>query len=416
MNYDVEGKNLIFLISQPRSGSTLLQLMLSGSPEIATTAEPWIALHPIYALHDGAIDPPYGANSAKRALLEFLKESGVGIDFYKEQISSLLRALYDQAIKHQGKRYFLDKTPRYYTIIDELYELFPSAKFIILFRNPLAILSSVINTWVKDDYSLLVNNFDDLMTAPHKLVKFLNEHQKECIKVQYEELVADPETIMKDICLFLGIQYSENMLEYGGRLNTEWKFGDQVGIRTSTRPNSEAVDKWKDGFKQPQDKLLAFSYIESLGEQLITNMGYDYNRVKSSTSLPSSDSIKHRPSWSTVISVINSISNVKDIRRAAFRVLYEEGRLPEGSDSIHAEWSDISKKIINNMIRPKIEQLVGEMNKLKDEHKKEQNALIIKIHRLQDEIDTMRNTLSWRITAPLRNSRLLKIILSKLKT
>ena len=114
MDHDEKGKNLIFLISQPRSGSTLLQLMLSGSPEIATSAEPWIALHPIYALHDGAIDPQYGANAAKQALLDFLKESGTGIDFYKEQISSLLRALYNQAITHQGKRYFLDKTPRYY--------------------------------------------------------------------------------------------------------------------------------------------------------------------------------------------------------------------------------------------------------------------------------------------------------------
>jgi hypothetical protein len=403
MNYS-NGENLIFLISQPRSGSTLLQLMLSGSPEIATTSEPWIALHPIFALHDGAIDPQYGANLAKEALLEFLKQSGVGIEFYKEQISSLLRSLYNQAIRHQGKKYFLDKTPRYYTIIDDLHELFPEAKFIILFRNPLAILSSILKTWVIDDYSLLVNNFDDLMIAPHKLVKFSNKHQKKCIKVQYEDLVVDPETIMKEICLFLGIQYSENMIEYGGRINAEWKFGDQVVIKNSTRPNIEAVDKWKDGFKQPQDKLLAFSYIESLGEQSIRDMGYDYNELESSTSLPSYDSIKNMPSWSTVINVIDSISNVIDVRRAAFRALYEEGSMPENSDSINVDWSDVFKKIINNMIRPKVEQLTGEIN----EFKKENSAL-------NYEIDIMRNTLSWRITSPLRNSRLLKIIFTKFR-
>lgn len=378
--------------------------MLSGSPEIATTSEPWIALHPIFALHDGAIDPQYGANLAKEALLEFLKQSGVGIEFYKEQISSLLRSLYNQATRHQGKKYFLDKTPRYYTIIDDLHELFPEAKFIILFRNPLAILNSVLNTWVIDDYSLLVNNFDDLMIAPHKLVKFSNKHQKKCIKVQYEDLVVDPETIMKEICLFLGIQYSENMIEYGGRINAEWKFGDQVVIKNSTRPNIEAVDKWKDGFKQPQDKLLAFSYIESLGEQSIRDMGYDYNELESSTSLPSYDSIKNMPSWSTVINVIDSISNVIDVRRAAFRALYEEGSMPENSDSINVDWSDVFKKIINNMIRPKVEQLTGEIN----EFKKENSAL-------NYEIDIMRNTLSWRITSPLRNSRLLKIIFTKFR-
>jgi hypothetical protein len=268
----------------------------------------------------------------------------------------------------------------------------------------LAILSSVLNTWVKDDYSLLVNNFDDLMIAPHKLVKFSNKHQKKCIKVQYEDLVVDPETIMKEICLFLGIQYSENMIEYGGRINAEWKFGDQVVIKNSTRPNIEAVDKWKDGFKQPQDKLLAFSYIESLGEQSIRDMGYDYNELESSTSLPSYDSIKNMPSWSTVINVIDSISNVIDVRRAAFRALYEEGSMPENSDSINVDWSDVFKKIINNMIRPKVEQLTGEIN----EFKKENSAL-------NYEIDIMRNTLSWRITSPLRNSRLLKIIFTKFR-
>ena len=385
-----KGENFIFLISQPRSGSTLLQVLLSGNSEIATTSEPWIALHPIFALHDGAIDPQYGANLAKQALFDFLKESGVGIDFYKEQISSLLGALYNQAIRYQGRKYFLDKTPRYYLIIDELYELFPEAKFIILFRNPLAVLNSVLISWVKDDYSILLNHFDDLMIAPLKLVKFLNANQKKCIKVKYEDLVLKPEIIIKKICRFLGIRYSKDMLEYDGRLNAEWKFGDKIGIRSTTRPFTKSVDKWRDGFKQPQDKLLAFSYLESLGEHLISDMGYDYHEIKSSINLPC-DPMKSLPSWTTFTNVIDSISNVKDVRRVAFRALFEEGRLSENSDSISVDWSDVFKKVVNNMIRPKVEQLTY-------------------------EIDSMRNTLSWRITAPLRNSRILKIILSKFRT
>jgi hypothetical protein len=392
-----KGENFIFLISQPRSGSTLLQVLLSGNSEIATTSEPWIALHPIFALHDGVIDPQYGANLARQALLDFLKESGVGIDFYKEQISSLLLALYNQAIRYQGKRFFLDKTPRYYYIIDELHELFPEAKFIILFRNPLAVLSSVLNSWVKDDYSLLLNHFDDLMIAPHKLVKFINTNPTKCIKVQYEELALKTEIIMNEICQFLGIQYSENMIEYAGRLNANWKFGDKIGIRSATRPIIKSVDKWRDGFKEPQDKQLASSYLESLGEQVIREMGYDYHEIKSSTVLPC-DPIKPMPSWTTVINVIDSISNVQDVRRVAFRALFEKGRLPENSDSISVDWSDVLKKIVNNMIRPKLEQLTENINKL------------------NYEIDTMRNTLSWRITAPLRNSRFLKMILTKFRT
>ena len=38
-------KNLIFIISPPRSGSTLLQRILNNSSEIETTSEPWFLLH-----------------------------------------------------------------------------------------------------------------------------------------------------------------------------------------------------------------------------------------------------------------------------------------------------------------------------------------------------------------------------------
>ena len=40
----MEGKKIIFLISLPRSGSTLLQKMLTVSPEIYSVAEPWLML------------------------------------------------------------------------------------------------------------------------------------------------------------------------------------------------------------------------------------------------------------------------------------------------------------------------------------------------------------------------------------
>jgi hypothetical protein len=378
--------------------------MLSGSSELATTTEPWIALHPIFALQDGAIDTQYGANIAKIALLEFLKQSGVGIEFYKKQISTLLLALYNQSIKHQKKRYFLDKTPRYYNIIDDLHELFPQAKFIILLRNPLAVLNSVLKTWVEDDYSLLVNNFDDLMIAPHKLVKFLTENPKICTKVQYEELVTNPEAVIKEICIFLGIEFSENMIDYGERLNSEWKFGDQVGIRKSTRPISESVDKWKDTFESLQAKLLAFSYLESLGPQLIKEMGYEYNDMKSAINLPASNSHDNLFSWSSVMNVIEGLTNIQDVRRAAFGVLLEEGLQKDNTINEFSEWSDLVKKMVLNVIRPKINQLNSEIKQLNTE-----------LNLVKNRIDGMQNTLSWKMTAPLRNSRLLKVILTKFR-
>ena len=52
-------QDLIFLISQQRAGSTLLQRILGGHPEVHTTAETWLMLHPIYALREQGSDNPH---------------------------------------------------------------------------------------------------------------------------------------------------------------------------------------------------------------------------------------------------------------------------------------------------------------------------------------------------------------------
>ena len=167
-----QGENLIFLISQPRAGSSLLQLILSGHKDIATTSEPWIALHPVYALRDKGIRAEYDSILARKTLKDFLEQSGINESYYKSQIASLLLALYKHPLERQGARYFLDKTPRYYNIIPELKELFPKARFIILFRNPLAVLNSILETWVKDDWIRLNTRYrNDLLVAPLKLIE-----------------------------------------------------------------------------------------------------------------------------------------------------------------------------------------------------------------------------------------------------
>jgi len=66
--------------------------------------------------------------------------------------------LYNRALEVAGKRFFLDKTPRYYFIIPELKNVFPEAKFIILLRNPLAVLSSILNTWFQNNLQALQKN------------------------------------------------------------------------------------------------------------------------------------------------------------------------------------------------------------------------------------------------------------------
>lgn len=275
---NVSSKNLIFLISQPRAGSTMLQLILSAYPDIATTSEPWIALHPFFALKEHGIDARYNAILAREALKEFLTQSGSDETFYKEQVSHFLNTFYQKAMKHQGKKYFLDKTPRYYLIIDELMETFSDARFIFLVRHPLAVLNSIMKTWVKDDYKRLGLFKDDLLLAPRLIVDACKRYSDRSYVLKYEDFVSNPENVLGKICDYIGVDYSDDMLDYGKR-RPDWKFGDPVGIHKSSRPSADSLRSWEKGFESEQLNLLLYSYLEDLGEGLIETMGYDYKDI-----------------------------------------------------------------------------------------------------------------------------------------
>ncbi|MEE9542774.1 MAG: sulfotransferase, partial [Thermodesulfobacteriota bacterium] len=294
----MESKNLIFLISQPRSGSTLLQLMLSEHKDIATTSEPWIALHPVCALRENEVEAVYDSSLARHALLDFLKQTGVDESFYKAQVASFLLSFYKHAADHQQKSFFLDKTPRYYHIIPELMEIFPEAKFIILLRHPMAVFSSVLKSWVRGDLTRCVLYYKDLMDAPKRLLDALGKYPDRCLRVRYEEFVVEPETVLQEICTFVGIPYSVDLLEYSGKNKIKWRFGDSVGVHKASRPNAGSVDSWKKSLETPQQRFLALTYIEKLGPKLVGEMGYDYDDIKSSIEAPTDT--KGLTSWSMI--------------------------------------------------------------------------------------------------------------------
>ena len=138
------GEHLILLISQPRSGSTLLQHILASHPQVHTVPEPWFMLHLVYGLRPSGLEAEYNAQYAYLALKGFLDETPDGESAYVEALRNVALCLYEKALEPSGKKYFLDKTPRYYFIIPELHRIFPKAKFIFILRNPLAVLSSIL--------------------------------------------------------------------------------------------------------------------------------------------------------------------------------------------------------------------------------------------------------------------------------
>lgn len=268
---------LLFLISQPRSGSTLLQRILAGDPDLYTHAEPWLMLHPVYALRPGGHTAEYNAQLAHAAMSDFLAALPDGQAEYEQALRRMALSLYGSACKKNNARIFLDKTPRYYFIIPELARIFPQAQFIILFRNPLAVLSSMIETWVKGNWLLLGDYFHDLVTAPQRLLEGIALLGDRAIVVHYENLVQSPDEEIKRVCNSTGLDFTPDLLTYSLPPRTPGQFGDPTGIYQANRPESNRLEKWLLLGKASQTRYLARKYLQTLGPSLVEKMGYSYD-------------------------------------------------------------------------------------------------------------------------------------------
>ena len=95
-----------------------------------------------------------------------------------------------RARAHLDAKYFVDKTPRYVVISPEIVELFPDARFVFLLRNPLAIISSIIETWGTGRWNIYEFEFE-LFDGLENLIAARRHVGPRACSVRFEELVGE---------------------------------------------------------------------------------------------------------------------------------------------------------------------------------------------------------------------------------
>ena len=266
---------LIFLISQPRSGSTLTQKILGTHSKIYTRSEPWLMLHPSYSLKDSGVCAEYSFKYNKMALDSFLDDLPEGKSTYIKEIKKMYLNLYSYYLKGTSHEYFLDKTPRYYLIVDELMEIFPDAKYILLLRNPMAVLGSIINTWCKTNWYDLSDYKNDLIKAIDSFIDVIENKEKDFFVVHYESLVVDSEKQFTDIFEYIGLRYEEDVLKYDH--HDDWIFGDLVNVNEKDTVDCDFVYGWQENLNDPQYWRVMHDYLHYIGEDKFCKLGYDFN-------------------------------------------------------------------------------------------------------------------------------------------
>lgn len=268
----------IFLLSLPRSGSTLLQRILGAAPEVATTAETWLLLPLVYARRQEGAKAEYWHRLAATALDEFLERIPDGASLYETLTADLARSLYAGSAG-PGQRYFVDKTPRYYFIVDELFRMFPDGKFVILWRNPLAVVASLIRTWKGGEWRL-EDYVRDLYEGPPALVGAQDRYPDRVHCVCYERLVRDPAAEIEPLCRWIGIEYTPEMLTGFTGTDVRGTMGDKVGIERYETIDPGPADNWRDVFCNPLRVWWARRYLRWLGDERLAAMGYTSDELR----------------------------------------------------------------------------------------------------------------------------------------
>lgn len=226
----MDDSNLIFIVSQPRSGSTLLQKIVSNTSFINTVSEPWVLLPFISALRTDIQNAAYDSELAAEVIGDYLKKFDLQKILIQEQKKFLLN--FYKPLLNNDTLYVLDKTPRYYEILNELTKYFPNAKIVILIRNPLDVLQSIIQTWKVKSLRGLDYYARDILLAPVLLDKFYSTqaNNKNVRRLYYEDLIENAEQEIKSLFEWLKIPFSNGILDFDKNAKTSGKRGDRVGI------------------------------------------------------------------------------------------------------------------------------------------------------------------------------------------
>jgi len=263
-------ENLIFVISPPRAGSTLLQRMVGSHSEVFTHPEPHLITPLAYlGYHDRVKAAPYDHINSAEAMKQFVDGLPHGEEDYLDALRAYADTLYGRMLGASGKARFLDKTPAYGLVLPFLTKLYPEAKYVVLTRHPLAVFSSYANSFFEGDWKEARKYNPVVERYVPAMAKLLRERPVPLLHVRYEDLVQDPERHLERIFAFVGLENEPEAVDYGDRFEGAKKgAGDPIGAGRHKRPNAASVNKWAAEVAGDEEKLaLSIDMLSQLSDE-----------------------------------------------------------------------------------------------------------------------------------------------------
>ena len=199
------------LVGAERSGSTLLRLMLDSHPQIAFVEEFEYATELVG--DDGAFpDPATFGNHLQTSRV--FATSGFRHDpelSYQDLLNGFLREL------KEAKGATIVGATVHFGFSRALH-IWPDANFIHLIRDPRDVAPSVINMGWEANMWWALNKWVEAEDEWDRLLRGDGANQglapNRHLTIRYDDLVSDHEQVLKALCQFMVVDYSDRMLDY----------------------------------------------------------------------------------------------------------------------------------------------------------------------------------------------------------
>lgn len=266
----------IFIFSVSRSGSTLVQRVIGAHARVATVSEPWLLLPHAYTLRRQGVDAEYLHFRMVEAIEDFCEELPGGREQYKRALHDFALGLYRDAAGPEAS-WFLDKSPPYCLVAEEIIELFPEGRFVFLWRNPLSIVASIIKTWEPWRPTMFR---DDLFVGLPRLVAAYERNRERAHAVRFEQLIGGDPAPWRALMDYLEIEFEPDALSSFAAVALNGRMGDPTGVRRYTELSAEPEQKWKGTLANPLRRAWCRRYLRFLGHERLALMGYDAERLE----------------------------------------------------------------------------------------------------------------------------------------
>ncbi len=292
MKIDSHLNPFVFVCGVPRSGTTLLQRMLNSHPELNVVNDSHFIPRALENADESLVDRAASGESIPLTA-ELIQSVRTYHRFWRIPLTArefelacetsttyqqLVARIYFAVAKKSGKPWGGEKTPDYVRRLKFLQGMFPNSKVVHIVRDDRNVALS-LRDWANKskgpgklelwpEHPIAVSALwwswflDAWLTQSASVPKSFYQ------VIRYEDLVDEPELVLRKICNFLSLDYSKNMLEYHASRPADTKKSHSA--KKAWLPPTRGIRNWRDDFN-----LAELELFELLAGEMLINFGYE---------------------------------------------------------------------------------------------------------------------------------------------